>query len=154
MGLAKLPAALRYIEAVLGDGVEKLAVFAFHRDVLLELHAALRSRFGAVLVLGGLSDKKRQEAVDAFQRDTSTRVFVGQLTAAGTGLTLTAANRLIRVEASWVPGENSQVEDRVARLGQEADSLLIEDLVVRGSLDAMILGSAARKSSSTGKVLQ
>lgn len=153
MGLAKLPAALRYIESVLEGQPGKLAVFAYHRDMLLELHAVLRARYGAVLVIGGLGDRKRQEAVDAFQGDSGTRVFIGQLTAAGTGLTLTAAARLIRVEASWVPGENQQVEDRVARLGQEADELLVEDLVVRGSLDAMILGSAARKSGSTGKVL-
>jgi len=72
----------------------------------------------AVCVRGGMSDNKKQASVDRFQEDDSCQVFVGQIKAAGVGLTLTAAEVVIMNSLDWVPGNHEQAEDRAYRIGQ------------------------------------
>jgi hypothetical protein len=47
-----------------------------------------------------------KQAVDQFQTDDKVRVFVGNLKAAGVGLTLTAAEVVIMNDLSFVPAEH------------------------------------------------
>jgi SWI/SNF-related matrix-associated actin-dependent regulator 1 of chromatin subfamily A len=152
MGLAKVPLVLEYVRGLLDGGVKKVLVFGWHREVIQLLTEGLAA-YGAVSVLGGLNDTKRQGAVDAFQNDSRCRVFVGNLQAAGTGLTLTSSSHVVLAEGSWVPGENDQAVDRCHRMGQTALGVYVHLLVVEGSLDAAILGCAAGKAHDTGKVL-
>ena len=66
----------------------------------------------------------RQQAVDQFQNDDKIKVFVGNLKAAGVGLTLTAAEVVIMNDLSFVPAEHSQAEDRAYRYGQKNNVLV------------------------------
>jgi len=47
---------------------------------------------------------KRQESVRRFQEDPDVSVAVLSVTAAGTGLTLTAASTVVFAELHWTPG--------------------------------------------------
>lgn len=87
------------------------------------------------MVRGDVSIEKRQAAVDAFQNDPNVTVFLGQIQAAGVGLTLTASSHVIFAELDWVPGNVSQAEDRCHRIGQK-DAVLVQHLVFDGSIDA------------------
>ena len=49
------------------------------------------------------------------------KVFVGQIKAAGVGLTLTKAEIVIINSLDWVPGNLEQAEDRAYRIGQIKD---------------------------------
>jgi len=151
MGIAKAPLVIEYVKGLLKDGAKKVVVFGWHRDVIQLLTEGLKP-YGAVMVLGGLNDTKRQAAVDAFQNDASCQVFVGNLQAAGTGLTLTSSSNVVLAEGSWVPGENEQAVDRCHRIGQ-AHGVYIHVLVVAESLDATILSCAAGKAHDIGKIL-
>ena len=62
-------------------------------------------------------------------------MFVGGIQAAGVGITLTAAALVVFAELDWVPGNLAQAEDRCHRIGQ-VDSVLVQHLVLDGSLDA------------------
>ena len=66
----------------------------------------------------------RQQAVDSFQNDEKIKVFVGNLKAAGVGLTLTSAEVVIMNDLSFVPAEHSQAEDRAYRYGQKSNVLV------------------------------
>lgn len=152
MGLAKVKDCLAWIKDQLDGGMEKMIAFAHHTEVVEALVDGLKD-YMARGIYGKTSMAARQAAVDAFQEDPAARVLVGSFTPMGTGWTLTAAHDVVFVEGSWVPSDNEQAADRVHRIGQEADKVTIYFLVVEGSLDAHILGTAASKASDIGKVL-
>jgi SWI/SNF-related matrix-associated actin-dependent regulator 1 of chromatin subfamily A len=139
-GLRKLPAAVAYIRDVILEEDDKTVVFAWHREVL---EALARELPGAVLLYGGMSDREKDAAVRAFQEGEA-RVFVGQIQAAGTGLTLTAARTVVFVEMDWVPGNMTQAEDRCHRLGQR-DAVRVLHLVEEDSIDARVTRALVRK---------
>jgi len=64
---------------------------------------------------------KRQESVDRFQNDDKIQVFVGNIKAAGVGITLTAGEVVIFNDLSFVPSDHSQAEDRAYRYGQQSN---------------------------------
>jgi SNF2 family DNA or RNA helicase len=152
MGIAKVPKAIQYILDLIEQGVRKVVVYAHHRDVVSLLSRGLMDHH-PVVVSGETAAGARQNAVDRFQEDPKIKIFIGNIVAAGVGITLTAAKDVVFVECSWVPGENEQAEDRVHRVGQR-DGVTVHQLVVQESLDAAILGAAARKRADIFKILQ
>jgi SWI/SNF-related matrix-associated actin-dependent regulator of chromatin subfamily A-like protein 1 len=82
--------------------------------------------FGKVAVRldGQMSKIQRQDAVDRFQEDEKVKVFVGNIKAAGVGITLTAAEAVIMNDLSFLPSDHSQAEDRAYRYGQKNNVLV------------------------------
>ncbi|MFZ9628618.1 MAG: SNF2-related protein [Ilumatobacteraceae bacterium] len=108
-----------------GDLVEaeqKVVVFTSYTGVV----DALMERFGdkAVSLTGSTPTTQRQAVVDRFQNDPSIRVFVGNLTAAGVGITLTAATHVVFNDLDWVPANHWQAEDRIHRIGQTSTAFV------------------------------
>jgi SWI/SNF-related matrix-associated actin-dependent regulator 1 of chromatin subfamily A len=133
------------------EEVDKVVVFAYHKDVIEGLKNGLESH-SPVTISGDTASSKRQEVVDRFQTDPKTRVFIGQITAAGTGITLTAASTVVFVETSWVPGEIAQAEDRCHRIGQK-DSVLVQFLVFAGTLEEHQLRAVVDKKITIEKIV-
>lgn len=89
--LAKVPLVIEYASELLDGGVWKVVIFGHHRDVIARLAEGL-SRFNPVILVGGMAPQARQNSIDAFQDDPSVRVFIGNIVAAGTGITLAPAS--------------------------------------------------------------
>lgn len=140
-GMAKAPKVAEWVCDWLDGCDGKIVVFVHHREVI----DLLQGVFGAncVVVAGDTPVAKRQAAVDAFQCG-SPRVFVGQLQAAGTGITLTAASDVVFAESSWVPAENEQAAMRVHRIGQR-NACLVRFATLPGSIDERIQRAVMRK---------
>lgn len=147
VGMAKAQPVIDYAAMWLDATDQKLVIFAHHKDVI----EAIRLGLNAVKIDGSTTPEARQAAVDAFQNDDSCRVFVGQLQAAGTGLTLTAASNVLFAESSWVPSENEQAAMRIHRIGQ-ANACLAQFAYVPGSLDEQIQRVAANKAADLAKI--
>ena len=99
------------------DQDKKVIIFTNFTDTLQQIY----QHFGksAVYLDGSCSKPHRQNAVDEFQTNDKIKVFVGNLKAAGVGLTLTAAEAVIMNDLSFVPAEHAQAEDRSHRIGQQ-----------------------------------
>jgi len=148
-GMLKVPYAIELIENILEE-TDKLVVFAHHHDVI----SKLKETFGdkAVLFTGRENATQRDEAVTKFQTDPDIKLFVGSIHAAGVGLTLTAASRVLFVEQDWTPSILTQCEDRVHRIGQE-DTVLIQHLVMTNSLDARMMKMVVEKQEIIDSIL-
>jgi SWI/SNF-related matrix-associated actin-dependent regulator 1 of chromatin subfamily A len=149
VAVAKAPKVVEHVDNVL-ESESKVLVFAHHRDVV----KIFMDHWGdeAVCITGSTPMKKRQEAVDRFQSDDSVKVFVGNIRAAGVGLTLTAAQVVVFAELDWTPAAMSQAEDRAHRMGQEG-SVLVQHLVLDGSLDARMAQELVVKQDICDKAL-
>lgn len=142
-GLAKVIAVA---ETIIAEQPDKIVIGAYHKDVIRELLLHLNPWFGAVTFAGDTPQKERETAVERFQTDPTCRVFIGQMTAAGTGLTLTAASEMIIVESSWVPAENEQFAMRIHRIGQK-NACRVRFATLANSLDEKINRAVLRKTA-------
>jgi len=118
------------------EGRTALVIFAQHLAVLDIMESAL-SRFGVARIDGSTPAKERVRLIDAFQRPDGPLVFLGQLQACGTAITLTRAHHVVFVEQSWVPDENIQAAKRCHRIGQR-DAVIARAFSRSGSLDDLI----------------
>jgi SWI/SNF-related matrix-associated actin-dependent regulator of chromatin subfamily A-like protein 1 len=147
----KLPMAIQHIQDAL-QTVEKVVVFAHHTDIIDALMSSL-AEHQPVRVTGADSPEARHRSVDQFQNDPACRVFIGNIRAAGVGLTLTAASRVIFVESSWTPADLLQCADRCHRIGQK-NPVLAEILTIHQSIDAHMLHSALRKMDIINRIIK
>jgi len=117
----KVNQTIEFAENILEQG-KKVIIFTNFTDTLQSIY----QHFGkqAVYLDGSCSNSVRQQAVDQFQNDEKVRVFVGNLKAAGVGLTLTSAEVVIMNDLSFVPAEHAQAEDRAYRYGQKSNVLV------------------------------
>ena len=149
-GLAKVASVVELLQDELAGGLNKIVVFAHHREVIQKLADGLSS-FGVVVLQGSTPPTQRQAAIDGFQNDNSIRVFVGQLTAAGTAITLTAASNVLFAESSWTPSDNAQAAMRVHRIGQRS-GVLVRFATLSGSLDEAITETVRRKTAVLAQI--
>lgn len=111
----KIRAAAEFIHDVI-DGGEKLIVFAFLKEVVMEMKKLFPE---AVTVTGEDNVKQKQAAVDAFQNDPECKLIILNYKSGGTGLTLTASSRVAFIEFPWTFSDCEQAEDRAHRNGQK-----------------------------------
>lgn len=114
--LAKVEAVADHIKNLVELG-EKVVVFTTYKQTLEQLKKAV-GRIKKVELTGETPPKKRQEAVDQFQTDEKTMLFFGNIEAAGVGITLTSASKVVFADLDWNPANHDQAEDRCHRIGQ------------------------------------
>lgn len=73
---------------------------------------------------GKVKAKDKVAAVKAFQTDPNIKVFIGNITSAGVGLTLTAADTVIFNNFDFVPANDFQCENRIHRIGQKKPCMI------------------------------
>ena len=113
----KMKAVIEWINNFWEETDEKLVVFAYHKSIIKHL----RTKFAKISVVldGSTTQKEREANVKKFQKCKKTKLFIGQMVAAGTAITLTAASNVAFVELDWVPANHIQAEDRCHRIGQD-----------------------------------
>ncbi|KAL7563289.1 hypothetical protein ACA910_016649 [Epithemia clementina (nom. ined.)] len=141
-GLGKAAAITEYLMDWLEGSTmtDKIVVFAHHTKVLDTIQAALHRKASSttskrsqhqqqtyhhIRIDGQVPTSERHTLVRQFQSQPQTRVALLSMTAAGVGLTLTAASTVLFGELHWTPGVLAQAEDRVHRLGQTKISQIV-----------------------------
>jgi hypothetical protein len=146
VALAKVPYVIEYVK----DAIESspVVLFAHHQDVIQLLKNAFPN---CVTITGDTSMEERQLAVDTFQNG-NVDLIIGNIQAMGVGLTLSRSSHVIFAELDWVPGNLSQAEDRCHRIGQ-TESVLVQHIVLEGSLDQKMLRDIFTKQEIIDKAL-
>jgi len=151
IGLAKLEQCYEHIDEALRCQ-QKIVVFAYHRNVIDLLLSKYRNML-PVCVRGGMTSQKKYNAEQTFKMNPYCRMFIGNIEAAGIGLNLQVASHVIFVEYDWVPGKIAQAVDRLHRIGQK-DTVVAQFLIVKGSLDETMMGSAIYKARNIKRILE
>lgn len=147
---AKAPGYARLIVDELKSGtIDKLVVMAHHRAAIrIVCDHLTKHGIRAEEITGATSEFNRTRIVESFQSDPKgVRVIVGNIQAAGTGLTMTAACRLDMLESSWTPADNVQAVRRIRRKGQ-ARPTLVRFVSLEDSFDQVVSTIVQRKANT------
>jgi len=126
-------------------------VWATYQEEIAQVTEALQPLGPVVTYFGGTKGAAREAAVDDFQAGRA-RIFVGNPSAAGIGLTLTAATTAIYYSRSFSLEERLQSEDRCHRIGTRSNVLYI-DLVAADTIDEKIAAALAHKEGIAAAVM-
>lgn len=144
IGRAKARSVAALVREELQQGqYQKVVLWAHHTDVIDTLAGELKA-FNVLGIDGGTPQKRRGEIVVEFQESDFSRVFIGQIQAAGTAITLTAADQVVFVESSWVPDENEQAAKRCHRFGQTRP-VFVRISALADSVDELVAATLNRK---------
>jgi SWI/SNF-related matrix-associated actin-dependent regulator 1 of chromatin subfamily A len=146
--IAKATAAAEYIENILAGTDSPIVVFYHHAQVL----SALQERVPAPYIDGSVPQERRADLVREFQAGKH-RVLYLSITAAGLGITLTAADTAIFVEVDWVPANILQAEDRINRIGQKSEVTYYHYLTTKDRIERLILSKILEKATLSEAVL-
>ncbi|GAB3653246.1 DEAD/DEAH box helicase [Actinocorallia lasiicapitis] len=141
-------ARLEEICAEVMEAGEKILVFTQYAEFgsMLQPYLAGRLERPVLWLHGGTTKQHRDELVLRFQEDTEPAVFLLSLKAAGTGLTLTAANHVVHVDRWWNPAVEDQATDRAFRIGQRKN-VQVRKFLCAGTLEEKIDEMIERKKS-------
>lgn len=152
VGEAKAPAFAAWLIEELNSGLDKVVVMGVHKRALSRVEYELnKAGISCVTVNGETTEPQRIAAVAEFQTDPACRVFIGNIRAAGTGLTLTSAAEVIMMEQSWSPADNAQALMRVHRIGQTRN-VRARLVVLTDSIDEVVVDRLREKIAAFAKV--
>lgn len=146
----KIEPTVQYIKDML-EIEDKIVVFVYHKSTYQALMEKFKGQ--AVGINGDTPVLKRQPQVIAFQNDPNIKLFIGQVQAASTGLTLTASHVVIFTEWGQTVAQMEQASDRIHRIGQTADRCLIYYLIVKDTVDEGPVGNLNAHAADIDAVL-
>ena len=139
----KIESTIELAENILEQG-KKVIIFTNFTEVLQRIH----SHFGkkSVYLDGSCSKSSRQHAIDEFQTNDKIKIFVGNLKAAGAGITLTASEVVIMNDLSFVPSDHAQAEDRAYRYGQK-NNVLVYYPIFENTIEGIVYDILSHKKN-------
>ena len=146
---AKIDALSDIIDSALAED-KKLVIMARFVPEMDDIQELLeKKKIGYAAVRGGVKDREKE--IHRFQYDDKCRVFVGQIAAAGLGITLTAASTMVFYSLDYNMSNFEQAKARIHRAGQKENCHYIY-LVCKGTVDRKVL-YALRKKIDLAKML-
>lgn len=139
-GIAKVNAALEFIEEFLLESDRKLTIFLHHKmagAVLMKKLEVLckEGAFNPPLQLhSALNLEQRTAVVEEFKKPGN-RLAVMSTLAAGEGLNLQFCSDCLIMERQWNPSTEEQAEGRFPRPGSTADKINAHYLIAAGTID-------------------
>ncbi len=143
------------VEEAIEEG-DRCLVFTQFKEMGSLLKTYFESMHGPTVLFlhGGVPQKERDQMVTDFQesRPEGPKIFVLSLKAGGTGLNLTAANRVFHFDRWWNPAVEDQATDRAFRIGQSRN-VFVHKFVCTGTLEERIQQMLDRKREVADSLL-
>lgn len=136
------------------EGCGKLVIFAYHHSIIERLKNELKD-YNPQVLSGETPQAQRQHSIDVFRDEQSSKVFIGQIQAAGEGIDglQSVCHNIVFIEWSWVPGEISQAIARLWRLGQSR-SVLVRFLIWSNSIEEHMMRVALDKVETIREIVK
>lgn len=150
-GTVKAAGVADALEEELENGLDKVVLMAWHKDVMSSLEDRLK-KYGVVRLDGSTTPQAREIAARMFQTDPACRVFIGQIIAAGEAIDLSAASELVFVESSFVPKDMAQAALRITNHGQKRQCR-VRVAALEGSVDEAIQAIVIRKVATNKEII-
>ena len=131
------------------DRGEKVVITTSFTEVVNQMTKAFD---GCLKIVGGMSDKQKQVAIDEFQNG-SAQVIVINYEAGGVGVTLTAASTMIINDLHFVPGAVDQAEGRIWRAGQTKTAMIYYMVAASCPMDERLVDMIVSKSQTINRVV-
>ena len=148
----KLDYLIQYVKEFLDqDDANKVVIFATYVDMLDMIADALGSE-QCRLYSGKIDAKTKEENKIAFNTLPNIRVLVSS-DAGGYGVDLPAANLLINFDLPWSSGAATQRNGRIKRASSTWPSIVIQDLIVQGSIEERQFESLQQKNALASAVV-
>lgn len=146
---SKIPNVIKLVNSFIDQG-DKVLVFSFFNGVLEGLQDYYKN--SCVLINGSVSSIKRRDTIEKFKKKKEVNVFLGQVIAAGIGINLTNANKVIFCDLGFTPDLLEQPYKRAHRQGQLKDVEVIYAMIP-GSIDERIFNLIESKTDDINEVI-
>ena len=117
------------------DAGRKVVVFSYFRQTIDDVCVIAG---GAPRITGDTSGAQRQQIIDEFSTNPTSRVLVSQIEAGGLGINLQAAQVVVLMEAQFKPSIEWQAIARVHRMGQSR-SVMVHRLLARDTIEERLV---------------
>lgn len=134
-GLVKAGAVVDAVKEEFTNGIEKLVLAYWHRNIGDALEMGL-ARLG-VLRLDGTTSAKERESLEGKWRQKKYGIFLAQIRAASEAIDLSAASEMWVVEPSLGPGDMDQISKRIVNVGQRRRAL-VRVVTLEGTIDEIV----------------
>ena len=122
------------LERLISQG-RKVVLWSYYRKSIDEIHDRYL-KYNPVRIDGSItSSSARKDAVNLFQNDPTTMLFIGNPAAAGAGITLHAAYDAVYVSYSNQAAHYLQSLDRIHRRGQVSDEVNYYLLICQDTIE-------------------
>jgi len=145
----KTTALKELIDDIVSSG-KKVAIFSWFASYLDMLSSELKDVKWELISGKAGSEEERRASRLRFQEGDS-EVMLGSISTM-IGIDLTSADICIFTDRFWVPNTNVQAEDRLHRLGQKGNVLIV-DLVMEDSIDQDMRTVLRRKSQAFNETI-
>ena len=148
----KITLLVEKLAEIVGSG-HKVVIFSQFVMLLDRVRTALAENFPELprYELTGMT-LDRLKPVQSFQNADGAAVMLVSLKAAGTGITLHAADYVFLLDPWWNPAVEAQAVDRVHRIGQKS-TVFVYRMVTAGTIEERIQALQASKKDLFNKVV-
>lgn len=151
-GEIKARAVVDAVKEEFDNGLDKIVLAYWHKDVGKILRDGLAS-YGVTGIDGSASPSQREQAEQQFLNDPKTRVFLGQIEAAGEAIDLSSAATLWFVETVFSPKAMKQMSLRITNHTQKRQAI-VRVCVLEGSIDEALQEILLRLWAAIREVLK
>lgn len=133
----------------------KIILWTSFSDDVAQLEALCKKKkLEYVTIVGGQDGKDRQDSIDLFNNNVSTRVCIANRRAGGSGISLCAASYSLVYSRNFSLTEEEQSKARNHRGGSEIHSSIVKiDLVAKDTIDEQILKALKEKKNISEKII-
>jgi len=136
------------------DPEVKVIIYTQFLDMIRILGSVCKTEgWGYECYTGKMSHGSRAKSLEAFRAKTDKRLLLASLQCGGLGLNLTAASKVILIDAWWNNSVEEQAFCRVFRIGQDRTTVMLR-LVVKNSMDEALMAIKKRKQKEIDEVME